>query len=141
MKIFQRKPSERSMSDKAAKAIASSILKVQDGFANILQRITSNWRQKHQWIFLYLVCGLFGTLSILAIMQSFKTCNTSRIIILKSILVPKSIYRENETFLITEREFQQVEEYKAAHPGLLKIRPGLYDSLSLIEQSYYSQQK
>ncbi len=141
MKIFQRDRSGISMTDKAAKAIAAGILEVQNRFAKILQRITMNWSQKHQWIFLYLVCGLFGTLSILAIMQPFKTCKASRIIILKSIIVPKSIYREDKAFLITEKEFQQVEKYKAMHPELLKIRPGLYDSLSLIEQSYYSQQK
>jgi hypothetical protein len=34
-----------------------------------------------------------------------------------------------------------VQEYKRTHPNLIKERPGLFDSLVLIEQSYYSQKK
>jgi hypothetical protein len=41
--------------------------------------------------------------------------------------------------LITEQEFEQVQKFKRQHPNLLKERPGLFDSLTLIEQSYYSQ--
>ena len=40
-----------------------------------------------------------------------------------------------------KKEFEQVREYKVKHPNLSKTRPGLYDSLSLIEEIYYSHQK
>jgi hypothetical protein len=55
--------------------------------------------------------------------------------------IPKNIYKEGKAFLITESEFQKVQEYKRTHPNLIKERPDLFDSLVLIEQSYYSQKK
>ncbi len=141
MKIFKLKKGNGAQADKVAKTIAAGILKVQNRFALILQGITRNWKQRHQWIFLYSVCVVLGTLSILAIIQPLKTREAARIIIIKSIVVPKSLYKENREFLITKKELQQVREYKAKHPDLMKTRTGLYDSLSLIEESYYSQQK
>lgn len=57
----------------------------------------------------------------------------------KSISIPKTIQPNINPYLITEKEFQQVETYKQQHPNLFEERPGLFDSLTLIEQSYYSQ--
>ena len=108
---------------------------------NTLESLTNKWKQKQQWIFLYTVCFLFGGLSIAAIVNSFKVPETSKALIPKSISVPKNIYKEGKAFLITENEFQKVQEYKRTHPNLIKERPGLFDSLVLIEQSYYSQKK
>ncbi len=141
MRIFKTKSDKTTQGDRAAKSIATGILEMQNRFAGMLKRMTKKWGQKHQWIFLYSVCVVFGTLSILAIIQPFKTREASKVIIIKSIVVPKSIYKENKAFRITRKELEQVRAYKAKHPNLNKTRPGLYDSLSLIEESYYSQQK
>ena len=103
--------------------------------------VTKNWRQKQQWIFLYIVCLLFGGLSVFAIVNSFKTKKTDKAIIPKSISVPKNIHQQINVFVITENEFQQVHQYKRTYPNLQKERPGLFDSLSLVEQIYYSQKK
>ena len=94
-----------------------------------------------QRVFLYLICLVFGAMSLIAIIGPFKTSGTSNIIIPKSISIPKKIYKEDKAYLITKKEIKQVQEYKRTHPNLLKERPGLYDSLNLIEQVYYSQQK
>lgn len=59
----------------------------------------------------------------------------------KSITVPKNIYKGDQAFIITENEFKKVQEYKRTHANLIKERPGLFDSLVLIEQTYYSQKK
>lgn len=141
MRIFKIKRDKTTQGDRAAKSIATGILEIQNRFAEMLKRMTKKWRQKHQWIFLYSVCVGFGTLSILAIIQPVKTREATKVIIIKSIMVPKSIYKENKALTITKKEFQQVQEYKGKHPDLMKTRPGLYDSLSLIEESYYSHQK
>jgi hypothetical protein len=127
--------------DKVANTIATGILKVQNQFAKALQGITRTWKQKHQWVFLYSICIVFGTLSMLAIIQPFNTADTGKIIIIKSIIIPKSLYKKNREFLITKKELQAVQEYKAKHHDLLKMKPSLSDSLTLIEESYYSQQK
>ena len=141
MKLFKRKEGQVNMPDKAATGIANGILKSQRWFANTLESRTIKWKQKQQWIFLCAVCLVFGGLSIAAMVKSFKTGADSNTLMPKSISVPKNIYEEDKPFLITENEFQKVQEYKRTHPNLIKERPGLFDSLILIEQSYYSQKK
>ena len=141
MKLIKRKEGQVNIPDKAATGIANGILKSQRWFANTLESLTNKWKQKQQWIFLYTVCFLFGGLSIAAIVNSFKVPENSKALMPKSISVPKNIYKEGKAFLITENEFQKVQEYKRTHPNLIKERPGLFDSLVLIEQSYYSQKK
>ena len=141
MKLFKRKEGQVNIPDKAANGIANDMLKSQRWFANTLESLTNKWKQKQQWIFLYTVCFLFGGLSIAAIVNSFKVPENSKALMPKSISVPKNIYKEDKPFIITENEFQKVQEYKRTHPNLIKERPGLFDSLILIEQSYYSQKK
>jgi hypothetical protein len=141
MKLFKKNITNSAMSDRAANGIASGILKSQNGFARYMHSITKSWKQRQQWIFLYIICLVFGGLSIVATVNSFKTKEQNGVIMPKSISVPKNIHQQNNEFAITEHEFQQVEEYKGKYPNLQKERPGLFDSLSLIEQVYYSQKK
>jgi hypothetical protein len=141
MKLFKRNEGQVNIPDKAATGIANGILKSQRWFANTLESLTNKWKQKQQWIFLYTVCFLFGGLSIAAIVNSFKVPEHSKAVMPKSISVPKNIYKEDKPLIITENEFQKVQEYKRTHPNLIKEKPGLFDSLALIEQSYYSQKK
>ncbi len=141
MKIMNRQINKEALTDKAANGIAKGILKSQNGFANYMQSLSKNWKGKQQWIFLHFVCLFFGGLSIVAIVNPFRVKDTSRSIIPKSIAVPKSFHQQRNGFTITENEFQQVQEYKAKHPNLQQERPGLFDSLSLIEDVYYSQKK
>ena len=141
MKLFKRKEGQVHIPHKAATAVANGILKSQRWFANTLESLTNKWKQKQQWIFLYTVCFLFGGLSIAAIVNSFKFPENAKVLLPKSISVPKNIYKGEKPFLITENEFQKVQEYKRTHPYLIKEKPGLFESLTLIEQSYYSQKK
>jgi hypothetical protein len=141
MKTMNRQINKEALTDKAANGIAKGILKTQSGFEKYMRSLSKNWKGKQQWIFLYSVCLVFGGLSIIAIVNPFRVKNTNSRIIPKSIAVPKSIDQHRNGFAITENEFKQVQEYKAKHPNLQKERPGLFDSLSLIEEVYYSQKK
>jgi len=141
MKLFKRKVGQVKIPDKAATVIANGILKSQRWFANTLESLTNKWKHKQKWIFLFAVFLVFGGLSMAAMVDSFKTGANSNTLMPKSITVPKNIYKEDKAFLITENEFQKVQEYKRTHPNLIKERPGLFDSLILIEQTYYSQKK
>ena len=141
MKLFKRKEGQVNIPDKTATGIANGILKSQRWFANTLESLTNKWKQKQQWIFLYAVCLVFGGLSAAAIVHCFKVPENAKALMPKSISVPKNIFKGDKTFLITENEFQKVQKYKRTHPNLLKERPGLFDSLTLIEQTYYSQKK
>ena len=141
MKTMNRQINKEALTDKAANGIAKGILKTQSGFEKYMRSLSKNWKGKQQWIFLYSVCLVFGGLSIIAIVNPFRVKNTNSRIIPKSIAVPKSIDQHRNGFAVTENEFKQVQEYKAKHPNLQKERPGLFDSLSLIEEVYYSQKK
>ncbi len=141
MNFFTRYKDQLNIPDKAATGIANGILKCQRWFATSLQGWTKSWKEKQQWIFLFLICLVFSTMSTLTIVRPFKKSTTAYIIIPKSIRFPKNLYNEDKAFLITRKEFQQVQEYKNLHPDLMKEKPGLYDSLNVIEQAYYSQQK
>jgi len=141
MRLFKKKEGQVNIHDKAATGIANGILRSQHWFANTLESLTNKWKQKQQWIFLYAVCLVFGGLSIAAMVNCFKMGANSNTLMPKSISVPKIIYKGDQAYLITEEEFQKVQEYKRKHPNLLKERPGLFDSLILIEQTYYSQKK
>ena len=88
-----------------------------------------------------MICIAFGGMSIVAIVNSFKVSDKVKSIIPKQISIPRNTYKKDKAFLITENEFQKVQEYKQTHPNLIKERPALFDSLTLIEQAYYSQKK
>lgn len=141
MKTMNRQINKEALTDKAANGITKGILKTQIGFEKLMRSLSKNWKGKQQWIFLYLVCLVFGGLSIVAIVNPFRVKDTNSSLIPKSIAVPKSIHQQRNGFAITENEFKQVQEYKAKHPNLQQERPGLFDSLSLIEDVYYSQKK
>jgi hypothetical protein len=139
MKLFKKNISQTNLPDKAATGIANGILKSQRWFAGGLEGLTKKWKQKQQWFFLIGVCLLFGGLSITAIFNSFKQSVNYKVVIPKAISIPKPTQENISPYLITEEEFTQVQKYKQQHPNILKERPGLFDSLTLIEQSYYSQ--
>jgi hypothetical protein len=56
-------------------------------------------------------------------------------------VIIKNIYKGDQAYRITEYEFLKVQEYKRTHPNFSKERPGLFDSLILIEQSYYTEER
>jgi len=141
MKGSKNKKEDINISDKASTGIANGILKSQRWFAETLDSLTNKWKRKHQRIFLFTVYILFGGLSVAAIVNSFVVPEYNKALIPKSITVPSGIFNQGRTLKITEREFQKVQEYKRKHPNLSMERPGLYDSLILIEQTYYSQKK
>ncbi|MEO7488870.1 MAG: hypothetical protein ABIU77_17295 [Ferruginibacter sp.] len=132
---------KETITDKAANGIANGILKSQTGFAICMHSITKNWEGRQQWIFLSAVCVCFGGLSIIAVVNPFRMQGDGDSIRPKSIVVPRNIHRQNNGFAITENELKKAQEYKAGHPNLQKERPGLFDSLSLIEEVYYLQKK
>lgn len=141
MKSIKSGIANADLANKAATRIANSIIKSQNVFAKYMHALSKNWRQKQQWIFLYMVCLVFGGLSIVATVNSFKAKTEGGTIMPKPIAVPKNAPQQNTQFVITENEFQQVQEYKRKYPNLQKERPRLFDSLRLVEQMYYSQKK
>lgn len=141
MKRFTNSREQNSKLDKVATKIAATILKQQGLFANRLKSLTKSWRQKQQWVFLCGVCLALGGLSLVAMVNSFNKKQLTNQIIPKSINLPKRIYKDVNPLIITDKEFEQVQEYKRSHWDHVKEMPGLFDSLQLIEEQYFSQKK
>ncbi len=135
-----------------AKKIAKAILSVQKKFADGMAKVSAKWKVRHQWTFLYLFCLIFGSLSVVAIIQPFKNKN-----IFKkpaAIHLPKLLPLQKEKIIITDNEITRVHAFKQrldslskSKEGKIKVdrflneRPGLFDSLAQVEQLYYSQKK
>ena len=141
MKFFRTDNIQEKISEKAAASIGNGIFRLQDWFTSKMQGLTKKWEQRHRWLFLYLLCLVFGGLSIAVIIAAFQTNGICKAMIPAPIRATKITQWQSKGFLITKKELQLVQRYKAAHPALVKEMPVLYDSLSLIEQMYYSQQK
>lgn len=157
MKLFRKNiiQTKSVLNDKAAVWIANGILKIQEKFAKGLAKISNSWKTKQQWIFLYLVCLVFGGLSILAITKPFNKKAQNILSKPAAIKTPKNIpNHELPSVIITDNEIRQVHAFKhsldslsATTEGKIKVnkllsqRPGLLDSLEMVEQLYYLQKK
>lgn len=157
MKHFRKKNTEikSQVSDKAAGWIANAILNTQKKFAVSLEKISASWKPKQQWIFLYLVCLVFGGLSFISIIKPFNKKTGNILSKPSAIKTPRMIPDdEQHAVSITDNEIRQVHLFKHSLDSLsktadgkikvdrlMKRRPGLMDSLEMVEQLYYSQKK
>lgn len=137
----------------AAQKIAETILLVQKKFADAMYSITKKWKAKQQLIFLYMLCLVLGGLSVIAIIKPF---NDKKNFLEKpaSIRLPKLIRPNEDQGVITDKEITKIHLFKQRMDSLnktksgklkteqlFKRRPGLFDSLEMVEQLYYSQKK
>ena len=156
MRLFKKNNKKESvLTDKAAGWVANGILKVQQKFANALEKLSASWKAKQQWIFLYMVCLVFGGLSVVAIIKPFNKRSQNILSKPAAIKTPRMIPDENRNSVtITDNEIRQVHIFKhtldsisKTNDGKIKVknllarRPGLMDSLEKVEQLYYSQKK
>lgn len=141
MKIFKPNILQESIPDKAAMVIAKAMLKIQNWAVTRIENLTKNWKQKQQWIFLCSICIGFGAASLQSIADSFKVPDKANSILPKPISIPPNNYEKSQSFVITENEYQKVQEFKNTHPNLRKEKPTLFENLTLIEQVYYAQKK
>lgn len=140
MKLFRSNIKNSPLTDVAAGKIAGSILKSQRYFDRLLSGWTKDWGTKKKWVFLAIVCFIFGGLSLNALLRPFHVQRSNGLkpaqIVTPHLTHPKSNMRS-----ISDGEFEAVQKYKLDHPDLKKERPSLLDSLNLIEKIYHSQKK
>jgi hypothetical protein len=130
-----------AIADKAAGRIANIILRIQKKFAEVLGRKSKFWKAKEQWIFLYMVCLVFGGLSVVAVMRPFNKKSPVVVSRPATIKMPRMLPEENSA-RITDEEIKRVRAFKESLDSttknkLLIQRPGLLDSLEKVEQLYY----
>jgi hypothetical protein len=157
MKLFRKNSTQTrsAASDKAAGWIANGILKVQNKFATMLGKMSASWKTKQQLVFLYLVSIVLGGLSVTAIIKPFDKKAENNVSKPAAIKTPRMIPEEDRNSVtITDNEINKVHVFKHTLDSLSKTgdgkikvknllsrRPGLMDSLEMVEELYYSQKK
>jgi hypothetical protein len=149
MKLFKKNIAQTNLAagDKAAGWIANGILKVQNRFANVLGKMSATWKTKQQLIFIFLITIVLGGLSVMAIIKPFNKKAQNNLSKPAAIKIPMMLTDENDNQVrITYDEIKKIQVFKqsldsAKRKKLLMQRPGLMDSLEMVEQLYYSQKK
>lgn len=162
MRLFRRNKAKSDtgkspVQDKVAKGIAGFLLSVQTKFASFMNARTNQLSVRAKRFWLVVFCLVFGGFSIHAFIGAFRSNeNSSRSIKPAQVSVPK-YYDQKEIDkdpFATENDMVRIGQFKkymdslqgsvkgkAVHDSILKARPGLMDSIQLIEQLYYSQSK
>ena len=137
MRLFKKYGS--SVNDKAAKGVANFLIKIQIKFSEFMNKKTSGLSTRRMKIWLTIFCLFWGGLSIYFITHALFGSKQTTIKI-QPLNIPQHI---NETENHVDKEtYLKILAYKkymdSAHEF---IRPGLLDSMNVLEQIYLSQQK
>lgn len=149
---------ESKVHDKVAKGIAGFLLSVQNRFASFMSGRINNLSSRSKQICLAIFCLMFGGFSIYAFVGAFSdTGNSGRRIKPDQVSVPKYYDRTNSEIKepsVGERDIIRINRFKKymdslskspkgrpVYDSILKARPGLMDSIHVIEEIYYSQSK
>lgn len=136
MKLFNRNTGE-AFADKAAQGVAGGILKMQRGFSERMSKWSVSWKRKGQIIFLAVVSCVFVSLSVVAIVRPFTTSYTTERPAPIKVVRPAAV---DASPRITDEEFQRIQQFKSRlDSAIIQQRPGLMDSIRMVEELYYSQ--
>jgi len=139
MYMFQRKKNkvDNKLQDQAAGKIAATLLGVQTRVSNRMNRL-----KNLKWL-LILFCMLSGSLSIYFIAEAILTVPKKQLHI-DPIRILKHLDQPADTLTrpaIPSEIFQQIQGYKRYMDSLGEpIRPGLLDSIRILEEIYSEQQ-
>lgn len=160
MRFFKRHrtdvPERHAWQDKAAVKIYKIIHQVQTGFASFMSRKLNHLTAKKRKTIFILFFILIGGLSVYQIVHGI----TSDSAIGNTVKIKKinfSIHdskRNSERIKVTEKDYQSIALFKHymdslkkslngkyQYDSILQARPGLMDSVQVLEQLYLSQQK
>ena len=145
--MFKKKNKEQNENharDKVAGKIATFFMKVQTKFSNFMNKKVSHLSLTKMKILLTLFCLSWGGLSIYFIVNAvFDSKQIS--IKIDRINIPIPIERPDDRLSedhVDEETFLQIQDYKKYMDSTHQpIRPGLLDSMNVLEQIYLSQQK
>lgn len=125
--------------EKAAGKVAGVILKMQRSFASLMHKISASWKNQHKVIFLTLVSTLFIYFSIDAIRKPFQLKGNAK---KTGVMVTPKMIPVEDMPTVTNEEFRKIQELKKnLDSNIIRRRPGLMDSIALVEGLFYSQQK
>ena len=149
---------ELKVQDKVAKGIAGFLLAIQNRFALFMSQRINKLTTRAKQVCLVVFCLVFGGFSIYAFVGAFRNSETSgKRLKPDQLAVPKYYDRtdaEIEEPTVSEKDIVRINRFKKymdslkksangkqVYDSILKTRPGLMDSIQVIEQIYYSQSK
>jgi len=153
---FRRKKEESSpRMDKMALHLATFFRTVQERLASCMARWTASLSKRALQFVVFLFCLLFGGASLFTFLDVFRQ-NAPTLMKPATLTVPKN-YKQSGvvlTPLLTPQDREHIsrfktyldslyrsEEGRAVYDSLLRERPGLLDSLRMIEDIFYSPSK
>jgi hypothetical protein len=130
------------LTDRAANKVAGLLLNVQKKFSFVMNRLVAKISLKRLKILLIIFCLLSGGYSVYiavhAIMRPAKS-----IMRMHKIIVPKNVHEAaGGSFGVSDEMYNNIQNYKRYMDSLgLLIRPGLQDSMKMLEEIYHSQKE
>ncbi len=149
---------ENDSQNRTAKNIVGKFLRLQQRWAAFMQRHTERLSAKWKVIMLLFFCLCAGGLSLLFIARSFMS-NHAVSFRVTQVKTPRHIGKSGEEntgaiLLVTKHEYERIQLFrkymdslaksasgKKIYDSILFERPGLMDSIILIENIYQSQTK
>lgn len=135
------------------------VAKKEGNLAGYLNKKVNGLSVKGQMFFLFAFCTLFGGVSLYLVLNTFLGPNSSSSSIKpQSINIPRNLNKTGEeniypNLLVTEEDIKQVRAFrlfmdslhltpngKPIYDSILTNRPGLMDTISMLEQLYLLQQ-
>lgn len=144
--------------DKVANGIAGFLLSVQTKFASFMSKRINKQSNRSKQVCLAIFCLMFGGFSIYAFFGAFSDSEKSgKAIKHGQVTAPKYYDRTGSEFKessINDKDIIRINRFKKhmdslrrsikgkpEYDSILKARPGLMDSINVIEEIYYSQSK
>ena len=150
------KQNKSPLQDKVAGKIAGFMVKVQTKFADVMNRNFSGISRRRMKIFLFLFCLGSGGLSIYYIVNAvFNNDKRQMPFKIDHVDVPRHYDKTGDELtqpqvFVDEETMQNIKAFKKymdslkttarkQYDSIVLIRPGLMDSITMLEEVYYSQ--
>jgi hypothetical protein len=150
-------PASNPLQDRLAIRIARAVIKIQTLFSLFLSKRTANLSARHLKLIVIFFSTCWFAVSIYFIETAFVNDNpytTVHISHLKTPFLVNGRLREklNTAIIITDEEYKEMQQFrkymdslqqcsKQNYDSILSGRPGLMDSVTLLEQIYNQQKK
>jgi hypothetical protein len=166
--FFRRKKENRNgvqskavLKNKIANRLANYLSVIQNGFAGFMDRWVNGLTQKGKKIFLIIFILAFGSYSLYTLLSIFIGSNTKSIKSVNptEISIPKYLNKAGDentsaAVVVTDEDLKKIRSFnqymdslklsttgKRIYDSILLTRPGLMDSIRVLEQIYLFQQK
>lgn len=132
------------MQDKIAGKIAGGFIKVQTKFSDGMNKLFSNMTTKKTKLWLTMFCLISGGLSIYFFINALVS-KPKHFFKIDNVHIPQHFDKSGDEIMenkIPDEIYLQIQDYKHYMDSLGQpIRPGLLDSMKILEELYIEQQK